>query len=433
MSAQKSEPDAIITIALLILIVALGAAIFWHFFRLPILEGLRWVRLGELWVVGLFTHEQDRCFQWLLHAPLGTPNMSPAMIGMTYDCFGSSFMASLSDAGRPGASSGSLIQLLTPTPVMKSEFYALTGTSMGVIEQRATSYLRWPLAAVFAGVAVYVTYFSPRGKFRTKHSLESFIKIQAKMWPVISPIVDFNPIKSSARIPGSSVPDKLPLFAEALSPEEWISWHRIPVTNGVVDREATRRALLLQLGPRWSGIENQAPYFQALFAAFALKGAQKREESDEFLGRVALCWSAKKGFRVTPEVAAEIKKIIADPELGGKASGQAAQHAYRTTAMLETLRWARSMGGVLAPAQFVWLRGTDRNLWYALNNLGRRSFHVEGMGAMAHFMAEQAAKKPLPIPRVDTAIVTLNQFLSDPEKRSIPIPPREGDTTKTGH
>jgi hypothetical protein len=51
---------------------------------------------------------------------------------------------------------------------------------------------------------------------------------------------------------------------------------------------------------------------------------------------------------------------------------------------------------------------------------------------MAHFMAEQAAKKPLPIPRVDTAIITLNQFLSDPEKRSIPIPPREGDAAKTG-
>jgi intracellular multiplication protein IcmP len=90
------------------------------------------------------------------------------------------------------------------------------------------------------------------------------------------------------------------------------------------------------------------------------------------------------------------------------------------------------MGGVLAPAQFLWLRGVDRNLWYALNNLGRRSFHSEGMGAMAHFMAEQAAKKPLPIPRVDTAIITLNQFLSDPEKRSIPIPPREGDATKIG-
>ena len=102
----------------------------------------------------------------------------------------------------------------------------------------------------------------------------------------------------------------------------------------------------------------------------------------------------------------------------------AAEHAYRTTAILGVLKWARTMGGVLASAQFLWLRATDRGLWYPLNNLGRRSFHVEGSGAMAHFMAEQNAKKPLPIPRVDTAITAINQFLSDPQKRPIPIPPR---------
>ena len=94
--------------------------------------------------------------------------------------------------------------------------------------------------------------------------------------------------------------------------------------------------------------------------------------------------------------------------------------------MLGVLRWARAQGGVLAPAQFLWLRAEDRALWYPLNNLGRRAFHSEGAGAMAHFMAEEAAKKPLPIPRVDTAIVTLNTYLHDPEKRPIPIPPREG-------
>jgi intracellular multiplication protein IcmP len=414
MTAQKpNEPDAMWTMIWLLVVVGLAAGVFWYVFRVPILEGLRWLRLGELWVVGLFSHQQDRCFSWLLRSHTGPPDVSSTMAKLAYDCFGTEFMGSLPSEKR-------------------LEYFSLTGASMAAVERIATIYIRWPLAVVFAIVAVYIMFFSPRNKFKTRHTIESFIKTQAKMWPVISPIVDFNPIKSSARIPGSEVPDKLPLFAEALSPEEWISWHRIPVSNGVVDREAARRALLLQLGPRWNGLDGQAPYFRALFAAFALKGAQKREESDEFLGDVSLCWTAKAGFHLTPKVAAEVKKIIHDPEIGGKALEEAARHAYRTTAMLGVLRWARSMGGVLAPAQFLWLRGTDRHLWYALNNLGRRSFHAEGMGAMAHFMAEQAAKKPLPIPRVDTAVVTLNQFLSDPEKRSIPIPPREGDNAEKG-
>jgi intracellular multiplication protein IcmP len=426
MSGQKNEPDAVWTMLFLVVVLILGFVIFWHVFRIPILEGLRWVRLGELWFVGLFTHQQDACFQWLRHAKTGGPDTSPEMIGMTYDCFGGAYIASLPNTDN-SASMSSLTRMLAPSQMVRGEFYALTGTSMGVIEQRATGYLRWPLAVVFTCIAIYVIYFSPRNKFRTRHTLESFIKMQATMWPVINPIADFNPIKSSARIPGDVIPDKLPLFAEALSPEEWISFHRIPVTNGVVDREAARRALLMQLGPRWNGIEGQAPYLRALFAAFALKSAQKRDESDDFLGKIALCWNAKTGFRITPEVAAEVDKILGDPKCYDRIAEQAALHAYRTTAMVGALRFARSMGGVLAPGQFVWLRGTDRNLWYALNNLGRRTFHSEGMGALAHFMAEQAAKKPLPVPRVDTAIVTVNQFLSDPEKRSIPIPPREGD------
>src|SRR5262249_5979812 len=152
-----------------------------------------------------------------------------------------------------------------------------------------TLYIHWPIAIIFAVVAFYTYYVSPRNKFKTKHNLESFIRTQARMWPVISPIVNFNPIKSSARVPGSPVPDKLPLFAEALSPEEWISFHRIPVTNNIPDREATRRAFLLQLGPKWNGASGQPAYVQALLAAFALKGVQKREESDDLLGKIALC------------------------------------------------------------------------------------------------------------------------------------------------
>ena len=411
MTAKQSEPDAIWTMIFIVVVVAGAAALAWHLFRIPILEGLRYVRLAELWLVGLFTHNQDKCLQWLMHAKTQVVDKTPANIGLTYDCFGPSYMASL-PAGD------------------KDDYYALTAVSMGELEQRATTYIRWPIGAAFVATAIYAVFISPRAKFRTRHNLESFIKLQAKMWPVISPIADFNPIKSSARIPGDMIPDKLPMFAEALSPEEWISYHRITVTNGVVDREATRRALLLQLGPRWSGIESQAPYFRALYAAFCLKGAQKREESDEFLGRVSLCWNAKTGFHLSSEVAAEVKKILSDSKFTDKPNEIASHHAFRTTAMAGVLRWARSMGGVLAPAQFLWLRGVDRNLWYTLNNLGRRSFHAEGMGAMAHFMAEQAAKKALPIPRVDTAIVTLNQFLADPEKRSIPIPPREGDKAK---
>ena len=281
--------------------------------------------------------------------------------------------------------------------------------------------------AIFVGFGINMIYFSPRTQFKTTHSLETFIKAQAKMWPVINPILNFNPAKASARRPGQVVPDKLPLFAEALSPEEWIAWHRIEVVKGIPDREATRRAFVQQLGPRWKGVENLPLYIQALVAAFALKGAQKREESEALLGKFSLCWSQGGGLQLTSEVIAEIKKILRDKSLMDEVRTIGDQHAFRTTAILGILKWARMNGGVLAPAHFLWLRGVDRNLWYPLNNLGRRSFHSEGAGAMAHFMAEVAAKKPLVIPRIDTAIVTLNQYLV---AQGQPIPPREGNGVK---
>jgi hypothetical protein len=366
--SKKDDVDISWTIFYLAALLILAAWLIWHLFHRPILEGLRWLRLAELWGIGLFTHQQDSCLQWLLNAKVDVVDTSPEFASMTYGCFGPEYVASLPDY-QDISKMSTFTRMVTPTPILKKEFFALTGTSMNVIEQRATSYLRWPLVLIFAGIAVYVSKFSSRAKFRTKHTLESFIKTQATMWPVIAPIVDFNPIHSSARVPGDTIPDKLPLFAEALSPEEWLSYHRIPVANGVIDREAARRALVMQLGPKWNGAEGQPLYVCALLAAFALKGTQKREESDEFLGRLAICWNAKTGFHVPPEIIAEVDKLIADPKTGGKALEQAAAHAFRTTAILGVMRWARSMGGVLAPGQFVWLRGTDRDLWYAINNL----------------------------------------------------------------
>jgi len=404
-NAPRTEAEPLWTLFLFIGVLGFAGWLIWWALRVQMLEGLRYLRLSELWVISLFSDQQNACYEWLKQAPVGNVALTGDNMDKAGRCFG------YANLGIPG--------------IDPMDFYRLTGFSMGALGHRVAWYLHIPLMVFFGGAGLYAIFVSPRSKFKTRHTLESFIKVQAKMWPVITPIVNFKPASLSARIPGSILPDKLPPFAEALSPEEWIAWHRVAVINGIPDREATRRAFIQQLGPRWTGIENQQPYMHALWAAFSLKGVQKREESDDFLGRLATCWTLGGGFRMTPEIAAEVKKIVNNPAIGGEASKIAAQFGYRTTAMLGTLKWARMMGGVLASAQFLWLRAVDRPLWYPLNNLGRRSFHAEGSGAIAHFMAEESAKKPLPIPRVDTAIMALNQFLADNEKHPIAIPSRE--------
>ncbi len=403
MSAAKNEDP---TLSLLLLIGLLGVFcwLIWHLFSVQLLEFLRYLRLVELAPAAFFDQSAMNCMGWLRSASVGNDAPTREVLQHAVSCYGIDTLRSLN-----------------PTQALK--LYNVTPTSMGVMMTLATRPFRWLAVVVCAGIFYYSGYVTPRNRFKSRHTLESFIQAQVKMWPVISPIVHFHPSKASARVPGDAMPDRLPPFAEAMSPEEWLSWHRIPVVSGVPNKERTRRAFLEQLGPRWHGPEGMPKHMECLFAAFALQGVQKREQCENLLGRLALHWSEKGGFQPTHELMAEVRKIIRDPKIGGKAAEVAARYAYRTTAFLGILKWARFMGGVLAPAQFLWLRAEERGFWYPLNNLGRRSFHSEGAGAIAHFMAEEAAGSPLPMPRIDTAIITLNQYLAN--HPDVKIPPRQ--------
>ena len=364
-------------IVFMLFLVFLGALswVLWFLYSAYILEGLRYFRLLELFIVNIFT--------------LGKYN--------------------------------DLVQEISPPWLGGPEGNVFTLAKFLLITGIVGYFVRWPIALGIFCLGIYFLFFSERGKFKKAHNLESLIKVQAKIWPVINPIVNFDPGKFSARAAGDPIPERLPIFAEALSPEEWLSFHNIKLVNGLPEREAVRKALITQLGPRWAGPETLPPYLRALFAAFALKGSQQRNESDDLLSEIALCWSEKSGFHLPIALAKKIDAILANPDVVTKAEAVAAQFAYRTTALLGVLRWGRGMGGVLAPATFLWLRAHDREIWYPLNNLGRRSYHAEAAGAMAHFMAEQAAKKPLPIPRIDTALITINQYLAN---NQVVLPPR---------
>ena len=347
----------------------------WHFFEGPILSMIRWIRLGELRVVGLLTDRFDPAIRVLPH--------------MTTQPHGQK----LSDQD-------------------------LDAATMWNISAALGDIMRWPVTLVLVACAAWVWKHSPTTKFKNTYDLEGMIRMQSRTWPAITPVVNFDPGKGSARVPGTAVPERLPLFAESLSPDEWVAWCRIPVhADGQVDRDGIRQALVGQLGPRWEGLTGLRVHHRALLATFALKGAQKRKESDDLLGAIAQCWTAPKngregGLALTEEVKKRVDDVLRDRKLLAPILEQAGKHAFRVPALLGALRWAREQGGVLAPAQFLWLRGHDRALWYPLNNLGRRTYHAEGAGAMAHFMAEYAAKRPLPMPRVETAIQPVIDYMT---------------------
>lgn len=88
------------------------------------------------------------------------------------------------------------------------------------------------------------------------------------------------------------------------------------------------------------------------------------------------------------------------------------RHATMETAFLAALEFART-NRPLPTSLFTWVKLVDRPLWYALNNLGRTTFHVEGVAAIAHYRAEVAVGRALTSPHVQAAALPLARLASE--------------------
>lgn len=367
---------------IMLVIFAVILWLFWYYNADEVRNMVRWIRYSEMWLISWF---------------IG-PDYTYRYAGRDFNWHDS-------------------LDLIRNIPKQNLRYEHLA-----VIAAMTSQPLKWFYVGICALGGLWCILFGPGTQYRVKLDLEGLIRRQAKSFSVIAPFVNFNPAKQPPRPPGSAVPAELPLFAEALGPEEWLAYHSIPAPDGKIDEVAAKKAFEQQLGERWVGPKALKPYQQILLASFMLKAARQRSEADDMLGRLALCWS-EKGLRLSRDrkLLREARRILRNSEIADKTLKQINRHAFVTTALLRALHFARSEGGVLAPAQFLWLRGHDRALWYPLNNLGRQSFHVEALGAMSHFKSERMTQRPIPVPKVKDAVQTIKEHMTSRQAR--PIPP----------
>ncbi len=298
----------------------------------------------------------------------------------------------------------------------------LDASRIGDITRIALYPLKWVVVGIIGIIGFWTYTRGPGTQYTEIFNLDRFIKFQAKNFPIISPFINFNPSDQPPRPPGSDVPAELPAFAEALGPEEWLAYYQVPFIDNKMNKNIAFKAFSRQLGSRWKGTKNLAPYKQIILAACCLKASRKREDADRMLGRLAHCWSHKSGLKLGKEkgLLKEARQVLNNKELSMSVLKKCNQHAWETTALLRGLLTARDEGGVLSPSQFVWLRAYDRELWYPLNNLGRQSNHIEAIGAMAHFKAEKRAQRPIPKPKVHDAVTAIESYMNDGNSRPIP-------------
>lgn len=374
--------DSAMGYAILAVIAALLIWLIWYFFHLEIKDAIRWLRYGYMAVIAPFVSD-DYTVMF---------NGVPVNFQEGYE--------------------------ITPK-YAKSE---LKNEHLGYFSALAMQPLKYPFAILMGLGALWCIFNGPKTGYRSKLDLEGLIHRQADSFPVIAPFAKFNPSTLPYRAPGSPVPAELPPFSEALGPEEWVAYNEITLDNDVLDTDKVQKKLTLQLKGRWKGPAKLPDYMQILLASFCLKASRQRDEADDILGRMAQCWSIEGGLKLSKDrsLLGEARKILRDKNLAAGTMAVANQHAFITTAMLGALDYARSEGGVLAPAQFVWLRAHDRVLWYPLNNLGRQSFNMEALGAMSHYKSENRTSRPIPVPKMEGAVETLASYIQSKDSRPIP-------------
>jgi intracellular multiplication protein IcmP len=275
---------------------------------------------------------------------------------------------------------------------------------------------RVPAACVMLALAAVCMLRAAPSRFKRAFDMDALIAEQAKSFPTTAAFV-----RRRLRL---VEPEKAPRPADyAQTPEEWIALHA--TRKDVFVEGLARRALVAQLGPRWRGPEQSAPQARALFAVFALHLAGQRQVAQRLLGDLseALADPGKETdagpavpLTLPRSMVAKIDATLAslDTEVRLPADRVAASHAFTHPALMTLLNEARLASGVLAPAQFAWLKLVDRPLWYALHSLGfetegfARYLHpnarIEAAGARDHWAAERIVKRPLASPSVERAI-----------------------------
>ncbi len=273
-------------------------------------------------------------------------------------------------------------------------------------------YLRYPFGAILVGMAAWVYMGNVGIKFRRTYSMKTLREQEQANWPQIMPVITKNLTAEDVQLGPwamSLTPMEFAKQFNLLKRDEFaqrgISHLSTPLTATVKKGEA-RRIFTLQLGPYWSGFDALPPQTKALAAVFIAKINRDRDGAVKLLKALSL--SAAKGrldVSLVPGLLNKHKNTELVQEITQK-------HAYVMTMMAALLSAARQ-DGVLASADFLWLKPIDRRLWYVLNNVGRQTAFVEVSGVMAHWHVEKALEQKCLMPMIEEAVKALELAIKE--------------------
>ena len=321
---------------------------------------------------------------------------------------------------------GKLVYLFIHDPQLAANIYIMqtidpsmvTWNQMMALSSSGGDYIRYPVGLLLLIGASSLYFTNIKLKYCKPHDMKSLRKQEQQNWTAIMPIVK----EDLANEDISKGP-----WAMALSPIEFARRYQLLKKDDVIleapvpgmemtagiRRGDAKRVFTLQLGPYFGGFDSCQPHVKALAAIFMARMNRDRSSATLIVDTINKTWTAGKPNYA---VAFPILKKYQGTELVQEAISK---HAYLLTVMSALIEAARK-DGVVPCADILWLKPTDRRLWYMLNCVGRQTPFVEVGGPFAHWRAEQALGRPSKVPMIDEAIVALEIGVKE-----VKLPPKE--------
>jgi intracellular multiplication protein IcmP len=273
--------------------------------------------------------------------------------------------------------------------------------------------LRIPFAAILVILAFVVYFANSTRVFKRTYNMNDLVNLEKTNWPQITPVAKLDLLKTNI--------DTGP-WAMALSPMQFAKRYRLleeykrPFQEGMSHKEWNKvevslrrgqatKIFALQVGALWPGVQRLPPHIKALFAAFAARINGDGKGAADLLLNICRSSDSKLDFTGTDALLAKHENTKLVQEI-------VTSHAYLLTVMASMLKGARD-DGVQASADFLWLKPTDRRLWYMLNTVGRQTPFSEVAGPFAHWVAEREIGRRLLVPMVEEATNALELALKE--------------------
>lgn len=301
--------------------------------------------------------------------------------------------------------------------VHASDAKQITWQTFAYVRTVVGGQINWILSALIVVTALYVRVNMKGDGFKRTFSLAggkgkgagpSFAQYQAEVWKVATYSMQFDPDGRDKDI------------EPPMTPPEWMRKHGIKFEDGQLDAEACRNAFIEQLGKPWHGFERASEHGKVVLILCALHYLKKtmplpedkkKKKSLSLHERetLSVAWAGGKDGSAAMKALVEKYKDDKDILKVVKAIGN--KHAYENTVVYAMLDRARANTGVLKEHDMAYIKKIDRNMWYGMNNCGRKRFHTEGSGIMSHYFAERVMNRALVEPNLDGAIDGIENYM----------------------